>query len=163
MNLCEWVRRHCSSSEYAEIACRAGADTIAQWTRKQSNQGRLFDDKLDAVQVWAQSSNGVHFCQVARTFFASFTERYLRYFLERHASSQFPSVSAREEFTENLHRHIDQVSHHAFETAKITESFAAGWFNKHAVHARPSDREIEGFLAIAFGKLREELRRETTR
>jgi hypothetical protein len=96
---------------------------------------------------------------VARTFFASFAERYLCHFLERHASSQLPSISAREDFARSLYKHIDEVSHHAFETAKITQSFAAGWFNKHAVESRPSDREIGGFLAIAFGKLREELRR----
>jgi len=162
-NLCDWVRKHGSSPEYAEIACRAGADTIAQWTRKQSEQGRLFDDRSDAAQIWGKSSDGASFCQIARTFFARFTERYLRYFLERHASSQLSSVSARERFNEHLHEHVDEVSHHAFEIAEITQSFAAGWFNKHAVQARPSDREIEGFLAVAFGKLREELKRETDR
>jgi hypothetical protein len=162
-NLCDWVREHCESSEYAEIACRAGADTVAEWTRRQSEQGHLFEGNADAAQIWRESSNGAGFCQVARTFFARFTERYLRYFLERHASSQLPSVAARDEFAQNLHNHVDEVSHHAFETAKITQSFAAGWFNKHAHERRPSDREIEAFLAVAFGKLREELRRETPR
>ena len=123
-NLSDWVRKHSSSPEYAEIACRAGADTVAHWTRKQNEQGRLFDDKSDAGQIWGKSSDGPGFCQIARTFFARFTERYLRYFLERHASSELSSVSAREKFGEDLHEHIDEVSHHAFETAKITQSFA---------------------------------------
>lgn len=162
-NLCDWVRSHCASPEYAEIACRAGADAIAEWTKCQNAQGRLFDDKADATRIWARSSDGAGFCQVARAFFAKFTERYLRYFLEREASSRLTSLSAREEFAQNLHEHIDEVSHHAFETSKITQSFAAGWFNKHACETRPSDRDIEGFLGLAFSKLREELRRETTR
>jgi hypothetical protein len=162
-NLCDWVKSHCASPEYAEIACRAGADAIAEWTKRQNTQGRLFDDKADATRIWAGSSDGAGFCQVARTFFAKFTERYLRYFLEREASSRLTSLSAREEFTQNLHKHVDEVSHHAFETSKITQSFAAGWFNKHAREMRPSDRDIEGFLGVAFGKLREELRRETVR
>jgi hypothetical protein len=162
-NLSDWVRKHAESGEYAEIACRAGADTIAEWTRKQSEQGRLFDDNADAHRIWAQSSNGAGFCQVARTFFARFTERYLRYFLERQASSQLTSISARDNFAQNLRQHVDDISQHAFETAKITQSFAAGWFNKHATLTRPSDQEIDGFLSIAFGKLREQLRREATR
>jgi hypothetical protein len=162
-NLCSWVREHSESPEYAEIACRAGADTIAEWTRAQSKQGRLFDDRVDAAEVWAKSSSGAGFCQVARVFFARFTERYLRYFLEREASAQLPSLSARESFGETLRNHVDAISHHAFETSKITQSFAAGWFNKHAREARPSDREIAGFLAVGFGKLHEELQREAAK
>jgi hypothetical protein len=43
---------------------------------------------------------------------------------------------------------------------QITQSFAAGWFNAHARDKLPDNKEVEGFLAIAFGKLRDELRRE---
>ncbi|RJP26643.1 MAG: hypothetical protein C4520_00500 [Candidatus Abyssobacteria bacterium SURF_5] len=159
----EWVRKHASSNEYAEIACRAGADSIAEWTKASSRQRSLFDDSMDAKTVWSKSASARGFCEVARTFFASFTERYLRYFLEREASATLPSLKAREEFSKNLHTHIDSVSKHAFETSKITQSFAAGWFNNHALKSRPSDREIEGFLAIAFGKIQEEMQRESTK
>jgi hypothetical protein len=80
--------------------------------------------------------------------------------LEREASSALPSLDAREAFEHNLRAHIQEVSHHAFETSKITQSFAAGWYNNHARDSQPSDSEIQGFLAIAFGKLQEELQRE---
>lgn len=160
-NLNEWVNLHAMSREYAEVACRAAADTIAQWTRTHSKQQQLFDDSSLAKAVWAQTATGRGFCEVARLFFSHFTERYLRYFLEREASAQLPSVEARKRFNESLHRHVDDVSKHAFETSKITQSFAAGWFNNHALVSRPADRDIEGFLAIAFGKLHEEFERET--
>ncbi|MGB8472696.1 MAG: hypothetical protein WCE61_01275, partial [Candidatus Acidiferrum sp.] len=63
---------------------------------------------------------------------------------------------------EQLRSNIDGASRHAFETAKITQSFAAGWFNRHVRGgSNPTDAEIRGFLAIAFGKMREDLRRET--
>jgi hypothetical protein len=97
---------------------------------------------------------------VARIFFAKFTERYLRYFLEREASAELPSLEAREKFSQQLSAHVDAVSQHAFETSKIAQSFAAGWFNNHARNAHPSEREIEGFLGLSFGKLQEELQRE---
>ena len=159
-DLNDWVKSHAGSREYAEIACRAAADAIAQWTRSHNKQQLLFEDSTSAASVWAQSSTGSGFCEVARSFFAHFTERYLRYFLEREASAELPSIRAREDFSHQLHRHVEDVSQHAFETSKITQSFAAGWFNKHARRSRPSDGEIEGFLALAFGKLHEELRRE---
>jgi len=66
----------------------------------------------------------------------------------------------RDEFEKQLAAHVDDVSQHAFETAKITQSFAAGWFNKHAKSGVPTDREITTFLTLAFGKMRAELQRE---
>jgi len=63
-------------------------------------------------------------------------------------------------FKKQIRDQIDAVSKHAFETARITQSFAAGWYNRHAREGVPTDEEITGFLAIAFGKLREDLRRE---
>ncbi len=159
----EWVREQSGLKEYAEVASRAGADTIAEWTREQTRQGRLFDKVTSAKDIWASSANAKGFCQIARSFFAHFTERYLRYFLEREASVQITSLTARENFNCRLHEHIQDVSHHAFETSKITQSFAAGWFNNHALTSRPTDQEVEGFLSVAFGKLQEELQRESTK
>lgn len=159
-NLSDWVNRHAASQEYAEVACRAGADTIAGWTKSCTAQGLLFEARGSAIDIWSESANAEGFCQIARSFFAHFTERYLRYFLEREASAQLFSFEARERFTTSLHDHIEDVSRHAFETSKITQSFAAGWFNNHARESRPNDAEIRGFLAMAFGKLQEEMQRE---
>ena len=159
-NLSDWINQHAASQEYAEMARRAGADTISEWTRSCTAQGLLFEEGGSATRVWSESSNAESFCQIARSFFAHFTERYLRYFLEREASAQLSSFEARERFTTSLHSHISDVSQHAFGMSKITQSFAAGWFNNHARETRPSDSEIRAFLATAFGKLREEMQRE---
>ena len=93
-------------------------------------------------------------------YFGKLTERYLNYFLDRAASSAFPTIKQRDQFQGEIRTHIDDVSKHAFETAKITQSFAAGWFNLHTKEKVPDAKEIEGFLTLAFGKLRDELRRE---
>ncbi len=98
---------------------------------------------------------------MSRVFFANFVERYLKYFLEREASAELASIGEREEFGRRLEEQIEFLSHHAFDTAQITQSFAAGWFNKRvAEDRRPNDQEIIGFLAFAFSKLRQELQRE---
>ncbi|MHC4154618.1 MAG: hypothetical protein ACYST6_06815 [Planctomycetota bacterium] len=159
-NLSDWVRVHAASQEYAELASRAAADAIADWTRSCSAQGLLFDVGHSASRIWAEAASAEGFCQVSRSFFARFTERYLRYFLEREASAQLSSLEARQRFATSLHEHIQGISRQAFQTSKITQSFAAGWFNKHARESRPSDWEMRGFLARAFGKLQEEMGRE---
>ena len=60
----------------------------------------------------------------------------------------------------SLRATVDGVSRHAFETSRITQSYAAGWFQKHAKEGMPSEGQIQKFLSFALHKIREELRRE---
>jgi hypothetical protein len=143
------------------LAKRAGGDVIAAWHQENHRQGSLFSLAGPTTsEVWARASQGSGFSEIARLFLARFTERYLRYFLEREASAQILNLEKRESFEHRLRAQVDNVSRHAFETSKITQSFAAGWFNKHTKNAIPNDASLAGFLRIAFAKLREELRRE---
>ncbi len=155
-----WVSGREDSLEYRSLAERAATDAITAWHSGQTEQGQLFGSSADVANVWKRAANGAGFCELSRLFFAKFTERYLNYFLEREASAALPTIEDRERFREQLHQHVDQVSQHAFETAKITQSFAAAWYNRHARRGRPSQREVEQFLSRAFGKIREELLRE---
>jgi hypothetical protein len=149
------------SPEYKAIVEGAAADALAAWyTQHRPQQKSLLDSFPEAEAVWSQAGTGAGFCEISRLFFSRCTERYLRYFLEREASSAIPNVGERDRFERELSSHVEKVSQHAFETAKITQSFAAGWFNLHAREGMPSEREIEGFLSHAFGKLRDELARE---
>ena len=157
----DWIEEHANSLEYAELAKRAAADAMARWTRAQSKQHDLFSAELRASQVWRSASTGAAFSEVSRVFFAKFIERYLKYFLEREASAQLSSLQDREQFSHRLEDQVDSLSQHAFETSKIAQSFAAGWYNKHAKDKLPTNQEIEDFLAFAFGKLRQELQRES--
>lgn len=162
-SLHQWVDEHRQSQEYAEIVKRAAADTIAVWSEKQAIQPGLIGGPVTAGEVWRRAANPAGFCEVARLFFAKFTERYLKYFLDREASVVLAQVHRRDEFSSQLAGHIDLVSQHAFETAKIAQSFAAGWYHQHARGKIPSDTQITRFLDLAFSKIREELLREGSR
>jgi hypothetical protein len=150
------------SPEYAAIAIGAATDAVASWYAQNSEQSFLFGSAEQNSAIWRKAGTPGGFCEIARLFFAKFTERYLNYFLEREASAVSKTIEQRDLLQTQLRKHIESVSRHAFETAKIAQSFAAGWYNRHASERMPSDSEIEGFLAIAFGKLREDLRREKT-
>ena len=156
-----WVDVQGGSKEYADIAAKASADAISLWSAQQSMQGSLLASPGDSKDIWQRADNGAGFCEVSRLFFSKFTERYLKYFLEREASASMASVSVRDRLAIQLRDHIDGVSRFAFETSRITQSFAAGWFNNHARDRYPTKDESRAFLSIAFGKLREELKRET--
>lgn len=155
------VESETDSAEYAALASAAGSDAIGNWYADNSTQSSLFGTSDQASGVWQKAGTAGGFSEISRLFFAKFTERYLKYFLEREASGVCSSIAQRDQLQKQLRSNIDGVSRHAFETAKITQSFAAGWFNRHARGgAKPTDGEIRGFLAIAFGKIREDLRRE---
>lgn len=150
-----------AATEYGQITIGAAADAIGHWYRDNaSKQLPLFRPSNEFLESCRKLGDGSGFCELSRLFFGKVTERYLNYFLERAASAKCPSLEQREQFRDNMRAHVDAVSKHAFETALITQSFAAGWYNGHARDKLPEDPEIEGFLSTAFGKMRDELRRE---
>lgn len=160
----EWVTSQNGSAEYGYLAKAAAGDAVVKWyEQNNTKQLKLLDFPNDSFEVWRKAGTGTGFCELARLFFSNFTERYLNYFLDREASSVIKNVSERELFQKQLESHVDQISKNAFETAKITQSFAAGWFNNQTKEKIPSPEEIEGFLSVAFGKIRDELVREGAR
>jgi hypothetical protein len=158
--LCSWVDRHSNSLEYAEIAKQAGADAIAFWSSSEDKGEDLFGNRPTLRDRWLAAGSGSSFSEVSRYYFARLTERYLRYFLDREASSALPTIATRDRFSEHLTTQIDAISRHAFETSKITQSFAAGWYNRHGKGAVPNSLTVRRFLRVAFQKIREELARE---
>lgn len=150
-----------TNSEYGQLALFAAADAAGQWFKEhKSSQLPLFGPSPDFFESWRDLGTGGGFCELARLYFGKLTERYLNYFLDRTASATLSNVQRRDHFQNQIQKYVEDVSKHAFETAKITQSFAAGWFAKHTREGLPDLKAIEGFLAIAFGKLRDELRRE---
>jgi hypothetical protein len=142
------------SREWSELAVRAVADTIAYWhSIYRHQQAEMFDDPEPVLGAWKNASDGSGFCDVAETFFARFTERHLNYFLDREASSAISDLSKREQFQADIRQHADEV-------ARITRSFSAGWYNGNVGEEPPSQKEVSGFLAVAFGKLRDDLSQE---
>ena len=158
-----YVADNKQSAEYGELARKAAVDAISIWTEQQTRQLSFTGEHEQASEVWRRASDGRGFCEVARLFFGKFVERYLNYFIGREASYRLANTEDRERLARRLGDHVDGVSHHAFETARITQSFAAGWFNRHAREGMPSAGEISRFLSHQVGKLREELNREASR
>ena len=149
------------SEEYSTFAKQAAIDAVNNWYVANLERGEtLFSDKIDVGEIFYKSSNGTGFCELARLYFSKFTERYLKYFLEREASAVIPDIKQRNNFNNELEKHIKDVSRHAFESAKITESYSAGWYNKYVRGSYPEKGEIKKYIAKSFGKLRSELLEE---
>lgn len=157
----DFISSQSDSREYSAFASHALIETVSEWTKKNAIQQRiLFDTSKNSFDEWQTASNGSGFCELSRLFFTNFTENYLKYFLEREASSKINNLFDRSTFNKKLEEHIDIISKHAFETTKITQSFSAGWYNKFVSEGLPPKEKIKGFISYSFGKLNSELIRE---
>ncbi len=127
------------------------------YEKNSSNQLSLFE--ID-TNPFRERGSGREFCELARYFFASFTEKQIRYYIDRTAISTIDNYENYLKFSDLLTAQSLAITEHAFEISKIMESFAAGWFNKYALDSSPAESSVTDFLKISFGKVREELRRE---
>jgi len=156
-----YVSSKTDSKEYSSFAIQSMLETFSQWAKQnESNQIALFDSNNSALDLWHKAGNGAGFCELSRLFFAKFTERYLKYFLEREAAANINNLYDRIQFNKNLEQHIERISKHAFETSIIAQSYSAAWFNKEVKAKLPTDKKIQGFLSFAFKKINSELIRE---
>lgn len=159
MSAKQYIVTETGSLEVNKIARDAAMQAIIGYQKAhETNQLTLFSDSTQCV--WSNVGSGAAFCEMARTFFAAFTERQLRYYIERTAASSIDDYDLLQRFNYQLASQTKAIADHTFEISKLTESFAAGWYNKNAVDSLPSAKQVEGFLGHAFGKLREEFRRE---
>lgn len=147
------------SLEVNKIVKDSILQAITTYEREQQ-QGQISLFEGNGKEVWKDVCSGSAFCELARSFFAALTDRHLKYYVERAAACEINDLYKLQKFKSDLSNLSETISHHAFETSKIMQSFAAGWFNKNVSDSLPPDSSVEGFLRISFGKMREEFRRE---
>ncbi|MDA3860883.1 MAG: hypothetical protein PF445_06630 [Melioribacteraceae bacterium] len=152
------------SLEYQTFSRQAAIDALNQWYKANLDSGvSFFNEEIDDERVFRNIGKAGGFSDLTREYFSSFTERYLKYYLEREASSAITNINEREQFNEGIKRHVNDISKHAFETTKITQSFSAAWFNKNARESIPTAKQIKKFLSYAFNKMKGELLREESK
>jgi hypothetical protein len=149
-------------TESGNLAKEAAVDALAMFYLAKRKQIGLELVPSGPGDDWRDLGSTAEFCALARNFFGSFLNRYLAYFIDREASNAVRHGEARRQLTVQVSEHIRGLAQHSLETALITQSFAAGWFTKNAAAYVPTRARIRGFLAIAFGKLRDEVRREAS-
>lgn len=155
----EYITTETGSLEINKIAKDAALQAITSYQNDHtSHQLTLFGEQ--SASVWNGVGSGAAFCELARSFFAAFADRQIKYYVGREAARAIDDYSALQSFNIGITKTADAISQHAFETSKIMQSFAAGWFNKHAVDAVPDDKHVTDFLRTSFKKMREEFRRE---
>jgi hypothetical protein len=145
-------------SDFSEIALAAAQEALSELCVEETRS--LFAASPEEIRnSFRKYSTSTQFRRLARVFFKGFTARYLKTFLSRELSNH---VGATEKF-EDVRQHSgfnEALDRHCFETAKIVEEFAGGWFSKTNFE-RGIDRDaVRSFLHVALQKIAEQLRRE---
>jgi hypothetical protein len=154
-----YITTEYGSLETNKLAKDAAMQAVIDYQRRnKTDQISLFTGETE--NVWSNAGTGAAFCELTRTFFASLTERQLKYYIERTAASSIDNYNTLQSFNSKLSEESKAIAEHTFEISKLVQSFSAGWFNKNGVHSLPTEIQIQGFLRMSFGKLREEFRRE---
>lgn len=148
------------SLETNKIAKDAIIQAVVEYGKKKTNDDQMSLFGSTERCVWSEIGTGAAFCEIARGFVAAFTERQLKYYLERTAADSINDYSRLNSFLNGLEAHTTEISNHAFETSKLVQSFSAGWFNAHAKDELPSESAVQEYLRVSLNKMREEFRRE---
>lgn len=146
------------SSDLGELAQSALLETLS--IKLRANLPSLFEPEPQEIRrALGQFSGGQRFAELARDFFARLTYKSLDYYLSRELANhtgtgaRFASDADRIAFEHALFTHT-------FETSKIVEEFAGGWYGKTVWKEQNLTPEtINKFTQFAFKKMRSELGR----
>ncbi len=151
---------HTESGVFASIANLSFADTISETAAEQSRT--LFGSNIEDIQnAFKIYSSQKQFGIISRRFFGHFLSRTVKYFINKEISNcigvnyQLQNIQSAREFNEAL-------AVYSYQSAKILEDFAGGWYSKHNWEKRGQITEAEAtyFVAFALRKLRMEVGRE---
>lgn len=154
----QYSQAHSENTEYATVAVQSLIDTVSVWTKQEQQQTNLFfGGEPDPFEPWRRAAQAEGFSELSRIYFSNFLGRYLKYFLEREASASLTNLFDRNDFIKRLDSHVDTISESAFETTKVTQQFAAGWYKNNAAKDLPDQEKIQGFVSYALKKLKNNL------
>jgi hypothetical protein len=149
---------HKHRTDVAEMALGATVESVTREVSQRTTT--LFRDPTDVARAVAEIGTEVQFGRLARGFFARFTERCLRYYVDRELprhvgkGRRFATLADQKEFSQALTLHCQQAS-------KIVEAFAGSWWSKARFERDLSEERTARFVAYALKKVRDELRRGT--
>ena len=139
-------------SEFAQLSLREVlTETIGQHSKT------LFGTTLaDIINACRRYSSPLQFSKLARLYFTKVFKRSLQFFISKESPNmvgsgrKFRDISSLTDFDIALETYC-------YQSAKIVENFAEGWYSKRNWQGEISEQDAKGFVAVAVDKLRAEI------
>ena len=143
--------------EVANLALKhALSETVALSTPS------LFGSTIENVQEGCRKySSKKQFGVLSRSFFSEFLARFLKYFADKELSNHV-GPGKRLESIDDGRAFTDALDTYAWQSARILEDFASGWYSKHNWESEGDITESDArrFVAFALKKLQMDLDKE---
>lgn len=142
-------------SEFAQLSLsEVLTETIG--AQSQTHFGTTQEDIILACRKYSSPNQ---FAKLARLYFAKVLNRVLQFFISKEspqkigAGKKFKDISELSSF--NL-----ALEGYCYQSAKVVEDFAGGWYSKRNWQGRISEQDAKGFVSVAVDKLRTEIAHE---
>ena len=141
--------------EFAQLSLREVlTETIGQQCQS------LFGTSLEDIRFACRRySAPERFAALARLYFAKFLNRTLSFFISKESLNSVGSGQKFQDLSE-LSRFNAAVEGYCYQSAKIVEQFAGGWYSERNWQGGISETDAKAFTAVAIGKLAGEIARE---
>lgn len=142
-------------SEFAQLSLREVlTETIGQ--QSQTLFGTTQEDIRRACRTYSTPNQ---FAKLARLYFSKVLNRSLQFFISKESANE---VGAGRKFEDILDLSSFNVAleGYCYQSARIVEEFAGGWYSKRNWQGEISEKDARGFVAVAMAKLMAEIARE---
>jgi len=139
-------------SEFAQLSLRE----VLTETIGQQSQTLFGTTQKDVILACRKYSTPNQFAKLARNYFAKVLNRVLQFFISKESPNKiglerkFKDISDLSSF--NL-----ALEAYCYQSAKIVEEFAGGWYSKRNWQGEISEQDAKGFVSVAIEKLRAEI------
>ena len=149
-------RNPSGATDLSEIAQQSAGEAITSLTGPRT--ASLFADDPDARDAIRPLSTKKGFGELGQRFFGTFIARFLNFYLSRATAAAIGGPRLRDlgdlaEFNRSLRAHCNQ-------SARIVRDFCGEWYSKTEFQKGINLENTSGFLAVAFTKLRSELKQQ---
>lgn len=142
-------------SEFAQLSFREVlTETIGERCKT------LFGTTIEDIRLACRNySSPYQFAKLSRLYFSKVFNRCLQFIVSKETPNR---IGGGEKFKDlfELSNFNHALETYCFQSAKIVEKFAGGWYSKRRWLGEISESDTKGFVFIAMDKLRKEISRE---
>ncbi|MEW6417290.1 MAG: hypothetical protein AB1480_04120 [Nitrospirota bacterium] len=149
------IKKFRNQTVFTEIAQMSMREALLKVVSERSQN--LFGTTPEDIRLALKSlSTTNQFGKLSRLFFSSFINRTLQFFISKEISNH---VGPDKNFSDigSLKNFNEELSSFCYQSAKIVEDFAGGWYSKRNWQGDITQDDAKNFIYVALKKLREEL------
>jgi len=142
-------------SEFSQLSLRE----VLTETIGQQSQTLFGTTQEDVILACRKYSTPNQFAKLARLYFAKVLNRVLQFFISKESPNRI-GLERKFKDISDLSNFDLALEAYCFQSAKIVEEFAGGWYSKRNWQGEISEHDAKGFVAVAMEKLRAEIAHE---